>query len=40
MVLGPVVQHVKASRDQDFLFNKLIEISGVARFKVREIPKS
>jgi predicted nuclease of predicted toxin-antitoxin system len=34
-----VIQHVKGSGDQDFLLNKLIEVTGTKRFEVREIPK-
>lgn len=37
--LRPVVEHVKNSADEDFLLNKLIEITGVKQFKVREIPE-
>ena len=37
--LRPVVEQVKKSGDEDFLLNKLIEISGVGQFKVREIPE-
>lgn len=37
--LRPVVEHVKNSGDEDFLLNKLIEITGVTQFKVREIPE-
>jgi predicted nuclease of predicted toxin-antitoxin system len=37
--IGPVVQHIKASKDQDFMVNKLIEVTGVKRFQIREIPK-
>jgi hypothetical protein len=35
--LRPVVQQVKKSGDEDFLSNKLIEISGVGRFEVRDM---
>ncbi|MGC2322294.1 MAG: DUF5615 family PIN-like protein [Terriglobales bacterium] len=38
--IKPVIEHVKASEDQDFLLNKLIEIGGAGRFEIREIPKS
>ena len=34
-----VIEQVKKSGDEDFLLNKLIEISGVGQFKVREIPE-
>ena len=37
-LVKPVVQHVKASKDQDFLVNKLIEVTGIPRFEVHEIP--
>jgi hypothetical protein len=37
--LRPVVRQVKKSGDDDFLLNKLIEISGVGRFEVREMPE-
>lgn len=37
--LRPVVEHVKNSGDEDFLLNKLIEITGVRQFTVREIPE-
>jgi predicted nuclease of predicted toxin-antitoxin system len=32
-----VIEQVKKSGDEDFLLNKLIEVSGVGRFNVREI---
>ena len=35
--LRPVVEHVRKSGDEDFLLNKLIEITGVGQFKIREI---
>jgi len=35
--LIPVVEHAKKSADQDFLLNKLIEITGVGQFTIREI---
>src|SRR5258708_27666156 len=37
--LEPVVKHAIASGDPDFLVNKLIEIRGVGRFEIYEIPK-
>jgi predicted nuclease of predicted toxin-antitoxin system len=37
--LRPVVEHARKSGDEDVLLNKLIEISGVGQFKVREIPE-
>jgi hypothetical protein len=30
---------VKKSGDEDFLLNKLIEITGVRQFTIREIPE-
>jgi hypothetical protein len=36
----PVVEHFRKSRDEDFMLNKLIEITGVGRFTVREIPEA
>jgi predicted nuclease of predicted toxin-antitoxin system len=35
----PVVGHVKKSGDEDFLLNKLIEITGVGRLEIRDIHK-
>ncbi|HTC48766.1 MAG TPA: DUF5615 family PIN-like protein [Candidatus Aquilonibacter sp.] len=37
--LIPVVEHVNKSGDEDFLLNKLIEITGVRQFTVSEIPE-
>ena len=37
--LRPVVEHVKKSGDEDFMVNKLIEVTGIRQFKVREIPE-
>ena len=37
--LQPVIKHVRDSGDEDFLLNKLIEITGVAQFEVRDIPE-
>lgn len=37
--LKPVVEFVKKSGDEDFLLNKLIEITGVGEFKIRVIPE-
>jgi hypothetical protein len=37
--LKPVVEFVKKSADDDFLLNKLIEITGVGKFKIRVIPE-
>ena len=35
----PVVEHVKNSGDENVLLNKLIEITGVRQFTIREIPE-
>jgi predicted nuclease of predicted toxin-antitoxin system len=35
-----VIEHVRESEDSDYLVNKLIEVSGVRRLEIREIPKS
>ena len=37
--LRPVVEYVKKSGDEDFLLNKLIQISGVGRFEIRDMPE-
>jgi predicted nuclease of predicted toxin-antitoxin system len=37
--LIPVIEQVKKSGDEDFLLNKLIEITGVRQFTIREIPE-
>ena len=37
--LRPVIEHVRNSGDQNFLVNKLIEITGVREFEMREIPE-
>ena len=37
--LVPVIEHVKKSGDEDFLLNKLIEITGVGQFRITEIPE-
>jgi predicted nuclease of predicted toxin-antitoxin system len=37
--LLPVVEHVKKSGDEDFLLNKLVEITGLRQFTIREIPE-
>jgi predicted nuclease of predicted toxin-antitoxin system len=36
--LEPVVQHVLATADANFMVNRVIEIWGVGEFDVREIP--
>jgi Histidine kinase-, DNA gyrase B-, and HSP90-like ATPase len=37
--LKPVIEFVKKSGDEDFLLNKLVEITGVGQFKIRVIPE-
>jgi predicted nuclease of predicted toxin-antitoxin system len=37
--LRPVIEHVLESTDHNFLVNKLVEISGVDEWEIREIPK-
>jgi Domain of unknown function (DUF5615) len=37
--LLPVVERAKKSGDEDFLLNKLIEITGVRQFTTRQIPE-
>jgi hypothetical protein len=37
--LRPVIEHVLESTDDNFLVNKLVEISGVDEWEIREIPK-
>jgi predicted nuclease of predicted toxin-antitoxin system len=37
--IRPVIEHVKDSADPDFLLNKLIEVTGVGQFEVRDIPE-
>jgi hypothetical protein len=37
--IRPVMEHVQHSGDPDFLLNKLIEVTGVAQFEVRDIPR-
>ena len=37
--ISPVIEYVKNSGDEDFLLNKLIEVTGVGQFYVREIPE-
>jgi len=37
--IRPVIEHVLASNDDNFLVNKLVEISGVDEWEIREIPK-
>jgi len=38
--LHPVIEQAKDSNDADFLVNKLIEITGVGKFEIRNIPTS
>jgi len=38
--IHPVLDYVQSSEDQDFLLNKLVEVTGVGEFRVREIPAS
>ncbi len=38
--LEPIIQRIKQSEDPNFLINKMIEVSGVRRFEMREIPTS
>jgi predicted nuclease of predicted toxin-antitoxin system len=37
--IRPVIEHVLESSDDSFLVNKLVEISGVDEWEIREIPK-
>lgn len=37
--LRPVMEYLKDSIDQDPLFNKVIEVTGIRQFVVRDIPK-
>ena len=37
--IRPVIEHVKDSADPEFLLNKLIEVTGVGQFEVRDIPE-
>ena len=36
--LEPVVRHILYSGDQDYLVNKIIEITAKKKFKIRDIP--
>ena len=36
--IRPVIESAKNSGDEDFLLNKLIEITGAGEFEVRELP--
>ena len=35
----PVIEHLKNSDDVDPLLNRLIEVTGVGQFEIREIPE-
>ena len=37
--IQPVIEHILESSDDNFLVNKLLEISGVDEWEIREIPK-
>jgi predicted nuclease of predicted toxin-antitoxin system len=37
--IEPVVEHVKDSEDPNLLLNKLVEVSGIRHFELREIPR-
>ena len=37
--IRPVIEIIKNSGDEDFLLNKLIEITGPKQFEVRELPQ-
>ena len=37
--IRPVIEHVLESSDDNFLVNKLVVISGVDEWEIREIPK-
>jgi predicted nuclease of predicted toxin-antitoxin system len=37
--IEPVIELAKHSGDEDFFLNKLIEITGVGKFEVRNIPE-
>jgi predicted nuclease of predicted toxin-antitoxin system len=36
--IRPVIEYVQDSGDQDFLLNKLVEVTGVDEFRARDIP--
>ncbi len=38
--IKPVIDYVQGSGDQDFLLNKLVEVTGVNKFHTRDIPAS
>jgi hypothetical protein len=37
--IRPVIEHVLESSDDNFLVNKLVEISDVDEWEIREIPE-
>lgn len=37
--IRPVIERVKHSGDEDFLLNKLVEVTGAGQFEVREFPQ-
>jgi predicted nuclease of predicted toxin-antitoxin system len=38
--ISPLIDHIKKSGEDDFLLNKLVEISAPGQWEIREIPKS
>lgn len=40
MRIRPVVRYVLASGEQDYMLNKVIEITGANEFDVRDVPQS
>lgn len=38
--MKPVIDYVQDSGDQDFLLNKLVEVTGVGKFHARDTPVS
>jgi len=37
--IQPLIDHILESSDDDFLLNKLVEISAAGEWEIREIPK-
>ena len=37
--IQPIIDHILESSDDDFLLNKLVEISAAGEWEIREIPK-
>jgi predicted nuclease of predicted toxin-antitoxin system len=37
--IQPIIDHIWESSDDDFLLNKLVEISAAGEWEIREIPK-